>query len=115
ERDLRYGPDERHRLDVHTSGAQASAARANAAHANDQGAPVFLFVHGGGFTIPSRPAPGHRGPSGAQDVAAAVQWVRDNIASRGGDPDRIVVAGNSAGRGPLASYLAGHAHMGHRV
>jgi triacylglycerol lipase len=122
DRDLRYGDNERHRLDVHTSGEEA-------------GAPVFVFVHGGGFiggdkhvpgnpqydylgawavrngwigvTITYRLAPQHSWPSGAQDVAAAVAWIRDNIANYGGDPDRIVVAGNSAGAVHVASYVTG--------
>jgi len=122
DRDRRYGDHERHRLDVHTSGEEA-------------GAPVLVFVHGGGFvggdkvvpgtpqydhigawavrngwvgvTITYRLAPEHTWPSGAQDVAAAVQWVRDNIAAYGGDPGRIVVAGHSAGCVHVASYLAG--------
>ena len=126
-RDLRYGDHERHRLDVHTSGEQA-------------GAPVFVFVHGGGFiggdkrvpgspaydflgawavrngwvgvTITYRLAPEHTWPSGAQDVASAVAWIRDNIADYGGDPDRIVVAGNSAGAVHVASYVAGQASAG---
>ena len=94
-----------------------------------------MFVHGGGFiggdkhvpgspmydhvgawavrngwvgvTITYRLAPEHTWPSGAQDVAAAAAWVRDNIASYGGDPSRIVVAGHSAGCVHVASYLAG--------
>jgi triacylglycerol lipase len=121
-RDLRYGDDERHRLDVHTSAEQGRV-------------PVFVFVHGGGFiggdkhvpgspaydylgawavrngwagvTITYRLAPAHAWPSGAQDVAAAVAWIRDNIADYGGDPDRIVVAGNSAGAVHVASYVTG--------
>lgn len=126
-RDLRYGDHERHRLDVHTSGEQA-------------GAPVFVFVHGGGFvggdkhvpgspaydflgawavrngwagvTITYRLAPEHTWPCGAQDVASAVAWIRDNIADYGGDPDRIVVAGNSAGAVHVASYVTGQGSAG---
>jgi hypothetical protein len=124
DRDLAYGDHERQRLDVHTPATQLD------------GAPVFVFVHGGGFvggdkhvpgtpmydhigawavrngwvgvTITYRLAPEYTWPSGAQDVAAAVAWVRDNIASYGGDPARIVVAGHSAGCVHVASFLAGH-------
>jgi triacylglycerol lipase len=124
DRDLAYGPHERHRLDVHAAG-------------DESGAPVFVFVHGGGFvggdkhvpgtpmydhigawavrngwvgvTITYRLAPEFTWPSGAEDVAAAVQWVRGNIAGYGGDPARIVVAGHSAGCVHVASYVAGQA------
>ena len=130
DRDLAYGDHERHRLDVHTSGVGAAGDRS----------PVVLFVHGGGFTggdkhVPGTPmydhigawavrsgwvgvtvnyrlAPEHTWPSGAQDVAAAVEWVRGNIAGYGGDPARIVLAGHSAGCVHVASYLAGQASAG---
>jgi triacylglycerol lipase len=95
-----------------------------------------VFVHGGGFVggdkhIPGTPrydlfgawavrhgyigvtmtyrlAPEHKWPSGAEDVAAAAVWIRENIAGYGGDPDRIVVVGNSAGAVHVASCVAGH-------
>jgi alpha/beta hydrolase fold len=132
DRDLAYGDHERQRLDVHTGDTEPGGGQA--------GAPVLVFVHGGGFTggdkrVPGGPmydhvgawavrngwvgvtityrlAPGHTWPSGAQDVAGAVQWVRGNIASYGGDPSRIVVAGHSAGCVHVASYLAGQAGGG---
>jgi len=125
DRDLAYGEHDRHRLDVHTSGAEVGQQR-----------PVVLFVHGGGFTggdkhVPGTPmydhigawavrngwvgvtmtyrlAPEHPWPAGAQDVAAAVRWIRGHIAAYGGDPDRIVVTGHSAGCVHVASYLVGH-------
>lgn len=132
DRDLRYGEHERHRLDVHTvSGAVPAGDGPDGA-----ARPVVVFAHGGGFTggdkyMPGTPrydlfgawavrngyvgvtmtyrlAPQHKWPSGAVDVAAAVAWIRDNIAAYGGDPDRIVVAGNSAGAVHVASYVVGH-------
>ena len=123
ERDLAYGIHPRQRLDVHAP-----------AHP-DRAAPAVLFVHGGGFTggdkhVPGTPmydhvgawavrhgavgvtmtyrlAPDHPWPAGAQDVAAAVSWVRGNIGRYGGDPERMVVSGHSAGACHLASFLAG--------
>jgi triacylglycerol lipase len=124
DRDLAYGDDPRHRLDVHTAGDSAGAGR-----------PVLVYVHGGGFVrgdkhIPGSPqydlvgawavrhgyvgvtmtyrlAPEHTWPSGVQDVARAVQWLKQNIAGYGGDPDKIVVAGSSAGAVHVASFAAG--------
>jgi len=124
-RDLRYGEHERHRLDVHSGGEPSGEL-----------APVFVFVHGGGFVagdkyhpgtpvydlvgawavrhgwvgvnITYRHAPEIKWPAGAEDVAAAVGWLRANIATYGGDPDRIVVAGNSAGATHVADFAAGH-------
>jgi triacylglycerol lipase len=125
DRDLAYGVHPRHRLDVHTAGER-----------DDAPVPVFVFVHGGGFVagdkhhagspaydlvgawavrhgwvgvnMTYRYAPEAAWPAGAQDVAAAVGWIRENIARYGGDPDRIVVAGNSAGAVHVADFAAGH-------
>ncbi len=36
-------------------------------------------------------------PAHAEDVAAAFAWVKSNIAARGGDPKRVVLAGHSSG------------------
>jgi acetyl esterase/lipase len=119
-RDLPYGADVRHLLDLFEPQA-AGAAR-----------PVLMFVHGGGFVAgdkhrPGSPyqdnvalwavrhgmigvnmtyrlAPQHPWPAGAMDVGAAVAWVRANIAGHGGDPDRIILMGTSAGAAHAGAY-----------
>lgn len=61
-----------------------------------------------------RKYPDVRFPAFAQDAAAAVAWVADNIATYGGDPAHIFVSGHSSGAhiGALiaadAQYLAVH-------
>ena len=82
--------------------------------------PVLIFYYGGGWAhgdrgayafaarafakagfvvvVPDyRKVPDVRYPAFVQDSADAVKWTRDNIAGYGGDPDRIAVAGHSAG------------------
>jgi acetyl esterase/lipase len=119
--DCAYGPDARHRLDLY--GTPGAALK-----------PVLLFVHGGGFVMGSkggpaddwanaavgrmaaragligavinyRLAPDHRFPAGAEDVGVALAWLRANVAEHGGDPDRIVVMGTSAGAVHIAGWL----------
>ena len=122
-RDRRYGPHERHRLDVFRPEGAAGPAR-----------PVLLFVHGGGFTggdkktadqpfydnvgtwsvengmvgvnMTYRLAPDHQWPAGAEDIAAAIAWVKANIAAEGGDPRRLYLMGHSAGAAHAAAYVA---------
>ena len=118
-RDAAYGPDARHRLDLYAEGA-------------GQGRPVLLFVHGGGFVMGDkgdngwanasvgrwaarqgwvgavmnyRLAPDHGWPAGAEDVDAAVAWLRANVAAHGGDPERIFVMGTSAGAVHVSGFL----------
>jgi acetyl esterase/lipase len=84
------------------------------------GAPVIVFLHGGGWVKGDRPSygwaarglaskgfvvvvpdyrkvPQVRFPAFLEDGAEAVRWTRDNIARLGGDPARIAVMGHSAG------------------
>ena len=120
QRDIAYGADPLQKLDVFVPEGR---------HAN---LPVLLFVHGGGFTrgdkhgafqpdnmtlwaakhgmvgvnINYRLAPASPWPAGAQDLAAAIAWTRANAAKFGGDPDRIVLFGHSAGANHVADYVA---------
>ncbi|KAG6876786.1 hypothetical protein C0993_000447, partial [Termitomyces sp. T159_Od127] len=45
---------------------------------------------------------------GLLDLDAAVQWVHDNIAAFGGDPERIVLFGQSAGAVAIDAYTFAH-------
>ena len=128
-RDIFYGPDERHRLDLFVrEGASTSSG----------GSPVLVYLHGGGFvmgdkhtegspfysnvgafaardgwvgvTVTYRLAPANRFPSGLEDLKRVVQWLRTNIAQHGGDPEKIVLTGQSAGAAHVAGYVAHQAH-----
>ena len=119
--DIAYGPDPRHRLDLYRE-------------QNIENAPVFVFVHGGGFimgdkrseqgpfyrnvgdyaarqgwigVVPTYPlAPDHPWPTGPEALKRVVEWIGANVAEYGGDPERIVLSGQSAGAVHVASYLA---------
>jgi para-nitrobenzyl esterase len=46
------------------------------------------------------------GNAGMLDLVLALQWVRDNIAEFGGDPDRVMLFGQSGGGAKIATLMA---------
>lgn len=107
--DLAYGTDPKQRLDLYLPEGEVS------------GAPVFLFLHGGGFREGDKAhygsvaepfvkagvitavasyrltGSGAHYPAQSNDVKNTVKWLYDNIGQYGGDPEAIYVGGHSAG------------------
>src|SRR5512142_2733858 len=122
-RDIAYGPDPLNKLDVFTPQAPQAGGRM-----------VVIFAHGGGFErgdkrqpgspfndnlmlflnqhgmvgvdINYRLAPKNHWPDAQQYLASVVRWVKANIGQYGGDPNRVVLWGVSAGASLIATYLS---------
>lgn len=118
-RDQAYGEDPQQRLDVYQPTPRTLA-------------PIVIFVHGGAYVRGDkdgygeafgniatyfarqgliainanyRLAPAAKWPEGAKDVAGMVAWAKTNAARLGGDPNRIILAGHSAGATHVAGYV----------
>jgi triacylglycerol lipase len=120
-RDLAFGSDPAQKIDMFTSG-------------QGTGKPILIYVHGGGFTRGDkhppnsfmydnvmvwavqhgmvaaetnyRLAPVFKYPAANDDVATAVKYVRDHARDYGGDPNKIVVWGHSAGASLVAIMVS---------
>ncbi|HEX8603396.1 MAG TPA: carboxylesterase/lipase family protein [Pseudoduganella sp.] len=64
---------------------------------------LYLARHGG---APLAEAFADSGNAGQLDLVLALQWVRDNIAEFGGDPDNVTVFGQSGGGAKIATLMA---------
>ena len=114
--DVAYGPDPLQTLDIYLPDDPSL-----------RGLPVYVNIHGGGWThgykewmglnappivafpavyvsLSYRLAPEHTFPDPLDDCLAGLAWVKNHIAGHGGDPDRVFVGGHSAG-GHLAALL----------
>ncbi|WP_059008955.1 carboxylesterase family protein [Streptomyces specialis] len=89
------------------SGSGTDMAGDGAAFARDHGLVVVTFNYRlGALGFLAVEGEEHTGAHGLHDQAAALRWVRENIAGSGGDPDRITVYGLSAGAKAVANPLA---------
>lgn len=131
--DLPYGEDPKHRLDIYMPAALSvrpsiGSGRMVEGASRPSGAPVFVFLHGGGFRegdrahygYVARPFAAHgivtvvasyrltpaaRFPDQPDDVRRALAWVYRNATQYGGSPDRIYIGGHSAGA-VLAAFVS---------
>jgi acetyl esterase/lipase len=117
-RDLRYWDGHpRHRLDLYRPRhpverapvlVQIHGGAWQFGDKKDQAQPLMQFLAARGWiavAINYRLCPRERFPAPLVDCKRAIAWVREHVASYGGDPSFIVVTGGSAG-GHLATLVA---------
>ena len=115
---IAYGDDPQQAVDIYRPHGASADARL----------PVIVWFHGGGWDSGGREFYGFAGralaaegfvvvvagyrlgeagrwPGFVEDGAAAVRWAHANIAAHGGDPQRIILSGHSAGA-HIAALLA---------
>jgi acetyl esterase/lipase len=115
ERDIGYAEGPRHKLDIYRPDEAGAA-------------PVVVFFYGGGWKSGERRdylfagqafasqgfltvVPDYRlhpevsFPDFVEDGAAAIAWIKRNVAAHGGDPNRVFLVGHSAGA-YIAAMLA---------
>jgi carboxylesterase type B len=62
-------------------------------------------LHGFGFLASQEVQQDGTANAGLLDQRAALNWVKRHISAFGGDPDRITIAGGSAGGGSVANQM----------
>lgn len=124
-KDISYGPDDRHLLDLHRPDGTVTSAQ-----------PAVVYMHGGGFTrghknalndepdlihgniatffarhgfvginATYRLAPDYKWPTGGIDVGLLVEYLRDNAERYNIDQNAIFLFGQSAGATHVANYI----------
>ena len=63
---------------------------------------AFGFLDFAQYSTPERPIESNLG---LRDIVAALEWVRDNIRSFGGDPDNVTLFGESAGANAVTTLM----------
>ncbi len=119
-RDLSFGPDPKNVLDVFASekggGSRPVLIYISGGAGNKlQGGPngdvfydnIMLWaVKNGMVGVNVQRRPGSAWDDPAKDIGLAVEWVRQNIASHKGNPERVFLWAQSAGNVPSATYVA---------